>query len=203
MTSSPSFRKEIPTASCKFCKIASVGTFDPCGHCPDLSPGTHVVSVACGNLLYEIAISSRIDMRNVIAREPFKRKRHANPALKDGVCACPLDQITHWMPLPKPPTEDQYIGGYFPPPWNPSEHPEKTAAWIAFQEEQRKDPAYYGCGEKKKSEEVCLTKLADQYIDEWDPLPFCRYAEMEAPYIKGVYDFSDWLRLKIKPLTKS
>ena len=42
--------------------------------------------------------------------------------------------------------EDRYIGGYFPPPWNPNEHPEKTAGWIAFQEEQRKDPKYYGCG---------------------------------------------------------
>lgn len=42
--------------------------------------------------------------------------------------------------------EDYYIGGYFPPPWNPNEHPEKTKGWIAFQEEQRKDPKYYGCG---------------------------------------------------------
>ena len=42
--------------------------------------------------------------------------------------------------------EDRYIGGYFPPPWNPNEHPEKTDGWIAFQEEQRKDPGYYGCG---------------------------------------------------------
>lgn len=42
--------------------------------------------------------------------------------------------------------EDRYNGGYFPPPWNPNEHPEKTEGWIAFQEEQRKDPKYYGCG---------------------------------------------------------
>lgn len=42
--------------------------------------------------------------------------------------------------------EDRYIGGYFPPPWNPYEHPEKTEGWIAFQEEQRKNPNYYGCG---------------------------------------------------------
>lgn len=42
--------------------------------------------------------------------------------------------------------EDRYIGGYFPPPWNSNEHPEKTKGWIAFQEEQRKDPKYYGCG---------------------------------------------------------
>jgi len=42
--------------------------------------------------------------------------------------------------------EDHYIGGYFPPPWNPNEHPEKTKGWIAFQEAQRKDPKYYGCG---------------------------------------------------------
>lgn len=65
LTSSPSFRKEIPTASYRFCKIASVGTFDPCGCYPDLSPGTHVVSIARGNLLYEIAISSRIDILTV------------------------------------------------------------------------------------------------------------------------------------------
>jgi hypothetical protein len=42
--------------------------------------------------------------------------------------------------------EDHYIGGYFPPPWNIYEHPEKTEGWIAFQEAQRKDPKYYGCG---------------------------------------------------------
>ena len=48
--------------------------------------------------------------------------------------------------------EDRYIGGYFPPPWNPDEHPEKTEGWIAFQEEQRKDPRYYGCGALNTSE---------------------------------------------------
>jgi hypothetical protein len=42
--------------------------------------------------------------------------------------------------------EDHYIGGYFLPPWNLNEHPEKTEGWIAFQEEQRKNPKYYGCG---------------------------------------------------------
>ena len=42
--------------------------------------------------------------------------------------------------------EDRYIGGYFPPSWNPNDYPEKTEGWIAFQEEQRKDPKYYGCG---------------------------------------------------------
>lgn len=42
--------------------------------------------------------------------------------------------------------EDHYIGGYFPPSWNPNEHPEKTEGWIAFQEAQRRDPKYYGCG---------------------------------------------------------
>lgn len=42
--------------------------------------------------------------------------------------------------------EDRYIGGYFPPDWSISEHPEKTEGWIAFQEAQRKDPKYYGCG---------------------------------------------------------
>jgi hypothetical protein len=42
--------------------------------------------------------------------------------------------------------EDHEYIGYFPPPWNISEHPEKTEGWIAFQEAQRKDPKYYGCG---------------------------------------------------------
>lgn len=37
--------------------------------------------------------------------------------------------------------------GFFPPPWNINEHPEKTAGWIEFQREMRKDPKYYlqGC----------------------------------------------------------
>jgi|GEM_PF-4607487 len=45
--------------------------------------------------------------------------------------------------------EQRYVVGYFPPPWNPNEHPEKTEGWIAFQEEQRKDPGYYGSGTLK------------------------------------------------------
>ena len=36
--------------------------FRPARNYPNLSPDTHVGSIACGNLLYEIAISSRIDM---------------------------------------------------------------------------------------------------------------------------------------------
>jgi hypothetical protein len=37
--------------------------------------------------------------------------------------------------------------GFFPPPWNFYEHPEKTEGWIEFQREMRKDPKYYlqGC----------------------------------------------------------
>jgi hypothetical protein len=67
--------------------------FRPVRNYPNLSPGTHVGSIACGNLLYEIAISSRIDMGDIMAHEQFKEKRHANPVLKDGVCACPRDQF--------------------------------------------------------------------------------------------------------------
>jgi hypothetical protein len=37
--------------------------------------------------------------------------------------------------------------GFFPPPWDIYEHPEKTEGWIEFQREMRKDPKYYlqGC----------------------------------------------------------
>jgi hypothetical protein len=52
--------------------------------------------------------------------------------------------------------------------------------------------------ERSKREDFCLTKLADQYIEEWEPLPFCRHAESEEFYIKGVYDFSDWLKQKMR-----
>jgi hypothetical protein len=33
--------------------------------------------------------------------------------------------------------------GYFPPPWNVLDHPEKTKGWIEFQKALRKDPNYY------------------------------------------------------------
>ena len=39
--------------------------FRPVWCYPDLSPDTHVESIVCGNLLYETAISSRIDMKRV------------------------------------------------------------------------------------------------------------------------------------------
>lgn len=32
---------------------------------------------------------------------------------------------------------------YFPPPWNITDHPEKTEGWIEFQKTLRKDPKYY------------------------------------------------------------
>lgn len=37
--------------------------------------------------------------------------------------------------------------GFFPPPWNIYDHPEKTKGWIEFQRALRKDPKYYlqGC----------------------------------------------------------
>jgi hypothetical protein len=33
--------------------------------------------------------------------------------------------------------------GFFPPPWNPNEFPEKTRGWCEFQKAMRKDPEYY------------------------------------------------------------
>jgi hypothetical protein len=38
---------------------------------------------------------------------------------------------------------------YFPPPWDISDHPEKTEGWIEFQKQMRKNPEYYlGCNFK-------------------------------------------------------
>ena len=34
-------------------------------------------------------------------------------------------------------------GGFFPPPWNIYDHPEKTEGWIAFQQAMKEDPEYY------------------------------------------------------------
>jgi len=43
--------------------------------------------------------------------------------------------------------EDLDNGPFFPPPWNMSDHQEKTEGWIEFQRCMRKDPEYYlGCG---------------------------------------------------------
>ena len=37
--------------------------------------------------------------------------------------------------------------GFFSPPWNINEHPEKTEGWVAFQQAMNEDPTYYlGCG---------------------------------------------------------
>lgn len=33
--------------------------------------------------------------------------------------------------------------GYFPPPWNPNENPEKTIGWLEFQKAMKNDPEYY------------------------------------------------------------
>lgn len=33
--------------------------------------------------------------------------------------------------------------GFFPPPWNVNDHPEKTEGWIAFQKAIRNNPDYY------------------------------------------------------------
>jgi hypothetical protein len=47
--------------------------------------------------------------------------------------------------------------------------------------------------ERSKREDFCLTGLANQYIHEWEPHP-SDYVELDEAYIKGVYDFSDWLK---------
>ena len=69
-------------------RVASESTFDL--FFSNLSPGTHVESFTCRNLLYEIAISSRIDITKILLYYAFKNKRHVNPALKDRVCTCPI-----------------------------------------------------------------------------------------------------------------
>jgi hypothetical protein len=51
--------------------------------------------------------------------------------------------------------------------------------------------------ERSKREDFCLTKLADQYLEEWEPLPYFRNEDSQ-PYIQGVYDFSDWLKQKMR-----
>ena len=33
--------------------------------------------------------------------------------------------------------------GYFPPPWNPDEFPDKTEGWLEFQKAMKEDPRYY------------------------------------------------------------
>ena len=42
--------------------------------------------------------------------------------------------------------DDKYradIDGYFPPPWDFYQYPEKTEGWIEFQRAMREDPNYY------------------------------------------------------------
>ena len=46
-----------------------------------------------------------------------------------------------------------------------------------------------------KREALCLTKLADEYLTEWEN-PQTSYSNTDEAYIKGVYDFSDWLKKK-------
>lgn len=51
--------------------------------------------------------------------------------------------------------------------------------------------------ERSKREEFCLTKLADKYLEEWEFIR-CQYANEEEAYIKGVYNFSDWLKQNMR-----
>jgi len=43
----------------------------------------------------------------------------------------------------KVPLETSNLETFFPPPWNVSEHPEKTEGWIEFQKAMRASPNYY------------------------------------------------------------
>lgn len=51
--------------------------------------------------------------------------------------------------------------------------------------------------ERSKREDLCLTQLADLYIEEWEYIA-SNFAHMEDAYIQGVYDFSDWLKNKMR-----
>lgn len=59
----------------------------------------------------------------------------------------------YWMPLPEIPKKINE--GYYPPPWNIEENPEKTKGWIAFQELMRNDPDYYNKPNVPKKEHWC------------------------------------------------
>lgn len=47
----------------------------------------------------------------------------------------------------KPPKDP---GGYFPPPWNMYDFPEKTEGWISFQDAMKNDPSYYKFNDHQK-----------------------------------------------------
>lgn len=60
-----------------------------------------------------------------------------------------------------------YMKGFYPPPWNINEHPEKTEGWIEFQKEMRKDPEYY-------KTEGFYQQLAKEYLngkEHWETDP--------------------------------
>ena len=50
--------------------------------------------------------------------------------------------------------------------------------------------------EGNKREYFCLTKLADEYIDSWEM--HYSFNSYEEAYIHGIYDFSDWLKQKMR-----
>lgn len=55
--------------------------------------------------------------------------------------------------------------GFFPPPWNMSEHPEKTEGWIEFQKAMRKDPKYYNENDPKLNREEEDQQIRNIIID--------------------------------------
>jgi len=73
-----------------------------------------------------------------------KTKPRFSEILKRYFCECKsLDRPYQ----PERSKREDLDDGFFPPPWNFYEHPEKTEGWIEFQKEMRKDPEYYlGCG---------------------------------------------------------
>lgn len=59
------------------------------------------------------------------------------------------------------------------------------------------DVEVYDQPERSKREDFCLTELADAFIESWNENSM-KFATHEEAYIKGVYDFSDWLKQKMR-----
>lgn len=59
-----------------------------------------------------------------------------------------IDDCIYYPPCqPERSKREDLNNGFFPPPWNAYDHPEKTEGWLEFQREMKKDPKYYlGCG---------------------------------------------------------
>jgi hypothetical protein len=75
-----------------------------------------------------------------------KSQHHLNKWIC-GDCTEDIYQFHKIHYQPERSKREDLDNGYFPPPWNFYEYPEKTEGWIEFQKAMRKDPEYYlGCG---------------------------------------------------------